>query len=240
MLKKKRIILMAILGLCAAVFLIFLTRRIINSFKEIQKDLDRDLPSTYTITSEDSNLIAKKYIKDLKANIIVRNKVRGPVSLIYFDKEYHLIIYKLALIKGGGLEDLLHTVNESVDRTSGETYTVINYNDFFKFQLNIAPSKSVSQIYLTLAGDSLQNVVKNDSIVSYHLLCENLSIKYAKNDPIGIFLVGQDKMLGATTIVPMDLLFLKRDDAVFLLIMTPNSSKLTIAPDLLYNIVTGE
>lgn len=205
----------------------------------MQKDLNQDLPSTYVITAEDSNLIAKKYLKDLKADIIVRSKVRGPVSLIYFDKEYHLIIYKLDLIKEASLEDLLHTVIESVDRTTGETYSVINYNDFFKFQLNTVPSKPVSQIYLTLAGDSLQNVVKNDSMVCYHLLCENLSIRYAKNDPINIFLVGEEKTLGATTIVPMDLLFLKRDDSVFLLIMTPNSPKLTIAPDLLYNIVMG-
>jgi hypothetical protein len=237
--KNKRNIKIAVWIFCAAVFLIFLTLKIIHSFKEIQKDLDQDLPSTYVITAEDSNLIAKKYLKDLKANRIVRSKVRGPVSLIYFDEAYHLIIYKLDLIKEASLGDLLHTAIESVDRTTGETYTVINYNDFFKFQLNVFPSKPASQIYLTLAGDSVQNVVKNDSVVCYHLLCENFSIRYAKNDPIGFFLVGQEKMPGATTVVPMDLLFLKRDDAVFLLMMTPNSPTLTIAPDLLYNIVMG-
>jgi hypothetical protein len=70
-------------------------------------------------------------------------------------------------------------------------------------------------------------------------LCDNLSIRYAKNDPIDIFVLGQEKLLGAATIVPMDLLFLKRDDALYLLIMTPNGPRLTIPPDLLYNVVKG-
>jgi hypothetical protein len=37
----------------------------------------------------------------------------------------------------------------------------------------------------------------------------------------------------------MDSLFLKRDGAIYLLIMTPNDPKSRIAPNLLYDVVMG-
>jgi hypothetical protein len=70
MTKNKRTIRIAIWSVCAALGLIFLTIKIISALKEVQKGLNQDLPSTYTITSEDSNIIAMKYLKDLRANII--------------------------------------------------------------------------------------------------------------------------------------------------------------------------
>ncbi len=151
----------------------------------------------------------------------------------------HIIIYKIDLIKDGLLKDVLHTNIESVDRTTGTVYTVINHNNFFQFQYQVGSAQPVSNIYLTLAGDSLKNLVQNDSVMSYHLLCKNFSIRYNKDGPIDLFVVGQEGMLATTTIIPMDLLFLKRDGAIYLLIMTPNDPKSPIPPDLLYNVVTG-
>ena len=225
--------------ICGLGLLIFLGIRISDGFKQINRSFADDLPLTYTIPSEDSNLIAKKYLSKLKVNKIVRSRNRGPISLIYFDTGYHLIIYKIDLVKDGLLKDVLHTDIESVDRTTGTVYTVIDHNNFFQFQYQAGSAKPVSNIYLTLAGDSLNNLVDNDSVISYHLLCKNFSIRYAANGPIDLFVVGQEGMFAVTNTVPMDLLFLKRDGAIYLLLMTPNDPKSPIAPNLLFNIVTG-
>ena len=237
--KGKKNIRLAIIGICVLGFLIFIGIKIFNGFKKIQDSFAKDLPFTYSIPGEDSSLIAKKYLKMLKANKIIQSRERGPISLIFFDKEYHLIVYKIHVIKDTLLKDLLYTSNESVDRTTGKVYTVIGHGDLFEFQFQDAPANPVSKIYLTLAGDSLQSVVKNDSIIGYHLLCNNFSIRYAESGPIDIFVVGKEKRLGATAVIPMDLLFLKRNGEIYLLMMTPNSAQSTIAPDLLYNVVTG-
>jgi hypothetical protein len=236
--KGKRKIKLIVIGLSLG-FLIFLAFKIVDGFVEIQNDMAKDLPPTYEIPSEDSSIISKKYLGKLKANEIIRRQGREPVSLIYFDRKYHLIIYKFTLDKSIPLGDLLHLTIKNVDQTIGAVYKVISHNNFFKFQLNDAPGRSVSNVYLTLAGDSLQNVVKNDSMVGYHLSCTNLSIRYDENGPIDIFMVGAEKMLGATTDIPMNILFSKQKRNLFLLIMTPNNSNSTIPPILLYNIVMG-
>ena len=127
--------------------------------------------------------------------------------MIFFDKAYHLILYKIDLVKDALLKDVVHTDLESVDRTTGIVYTVINHNNFFRFQYRTEPTKLVSNIYLTLAGDSLQSVAKNYSVMSYHLLCDNLSMRNAEKGPIDIFMVGEEKVLATTTVIPMDLLF---------------------------------
>jgi hypothetical protein len=237
--KNRRNIRIIIWVICGLGLLIFLGVKISEGFKRIKKSFADDLPLTYSIPSEDSIVIAKKYLPKLKANKIVHSRNRGPISLIYFDTVYYLIFYRIDLIKDGPLKEVLHTDIESVDRTTGTVYTVINHNNFFQFQFQAGPANPVSNIYLTLAGDSLKNLVENDSVMSYHLLCKNLSIRYTENGPIDLFVVGQEGMLASTAIIPMDLVFLDRDGAVYLLIMTPNDPKSTIAPDLLYNVVMG-
>ena len=233
--KKIRIIAICLFVSCILLFLIL---KVLNGFKKIQNSFSEDLPFTYSIPLEDSNLIARKYWSKMKVNKIAHSKERGPVSFLSFNKEYHLITYRIDLIKDVMLKDILHASIESVDRTTGTVYTVIDINDFCRFQYKASPAKPVSKIFLTVAGDSLQNV-KNDSIESYHLLCDNFSIRYNENEPIDIFMVGQEIALGATTRIPMDLLFLKRNAAIYLLIMTPNDPKSVIASDLLFNIVMG-
>jgi hypothetical protein len=160
--------------------------------------------------------------------------------MMNFDNKYHLVNYRIPLTKDTSLSDILHINTESAESTSMGVYTVINNNTFFYFKYRESSIDPASQIYLTLAGDSLQNVVKNDSIISYHILCDNFSIKYSKSEAVDIFVVGKDKAFGTTIVIPMDLLFLKRDSAVYLIMMIPNDPRLTIQPDLLYNIVTGK
>jgi hypothetical protein len=236
MMKKKRKIRVIIIGLCALGFVVFL---VVNMFSEIDKGLAEHLPSTYTLRAEDSNLILNRYRGKLKVDEVYHSSVRGPVSFISFDKGYKLIIYKIDLAIDSSLKTIFNTEIKSMDRSMGYSYSIMENNIFFRFEHKAGPTRPVSKIYLTLTGDSLQSVVKNDSVISYHLLCDNFSIRYAENDPIDIFVVGKEKMLATTTVIPMDLLFLKRDGAIYLLIMTPNNPKSTIAPDLLYNVVMG-
>ena len=121
----------------------------------------------------------------------------------------------------------------------GKDYWVVNVNQFGKLKYLAESEKISSHIFLTLAGDSLQEVSKNDSVISYHLICKNFSIQYGKTGPVDIYMVGDEIGFGRTIDMPLDLLFLRRGNAIYFFIMLPDNYHAAIEPDLLLNIVTG-
>lgn len=234
-----RIIIRISLGLCTLGFIIFLGNRINIAFSQNRLGLNEQLPASYSLSSEDSSLIAINYRRQIKVNQVYKSKLRNPVSLVYFGKEYQLIIYKIDLFKDISLKNLFHIQIKSMDQSTGISYLIVDHNLFFNFKYKAGLIPTVSKIFFTLSGDSLQTLSESDSMISYHLLCNNFSLRYSEQGPVDIFVAGKERGLGTTTQISMDLLFLNRNHAVYLLIMTPKDSKSTIAPDLLYNIVTG-
>src|SRR5260221_14216031 len=89
----------AIIGICLLSLLTWLGIQIYNVFEKMEGSLNNGPFFTYGITAQDSNLIAKNYLGKLKVDRIVRSKGREPISFIYFDKKYHLIIYRIFLFK---------------------------------------------------------------------------------------------------------------------------------------------
>lgn len=235
--KRKKTGTRIILFLCIAGIIIYLIFKIVNAFGDNARAFAEDLPITYSLAAEDSNLIAVKYRSKITVNKVLNSKVRNSISLVTFDQKYSLIFYKIGLSKDISLKTLINTQIKSVDRSTGYTYSVVD-NNFFRFQYKAGIVKPASQIYLTLSGDSLQTIAKNDSTVSYHLLCSNLSLRYTEEEPIDIYVAGQQKAFGRTVKIPMDILFLKRNRAVYLLLLVPNNPDASIAPNLLYDITT--
>ncbi|NNV55082.1 hypothetical protein [Limnovirga soli] len=231
---RTRIIALSILGI-----FIFSVVKIYNGFLQNEKALTEDLPSTYSLTLEDSNLISKKYQGKLKVIEVYQSKVRAPIAILDFDNKYHLIMYKMILQNDVSLENILHVEMKSVDLSTGYSYGTIGRDIIYRFRYKAGAIKPASALYLTLAGDSLQKVEINDTIINYHLLADNFSIRYSKEDPVDILVIGQERPLGETSIVPIDCLFLKRNRSVYLLLMTPINANASIEPHLLYNIVTG-
>jgi hypothetical protein len=233
-----RKIIVVVLGLCAgAVIIIFASIKIGNGFKQLDESFSNDLPPTFSLPSEDSSIVSKKCLSELEVDHVYRHKFINPISVILFEKRYLLVIYKINLLSERSLKDLLFSRVEDVDRTTGKVYKVINYNNFIKLQFQNARQSPVSNIYLTLSGDSITRLVKNDSILSYHFLCHNFSVRYGNKDAIDIFAVGDDRLFGTTVRMPMDLVFLERNGAVFVLIMTPNEEHSSIDPAFLNNII---
>jgi hypothetical protein len=77
------------IGLLAIIFLgVF--RKIARAFGNFNRSGELALPSTHSMSSEDSNLIAKQYIWKCHTHEIYNTKGREPVSLILFDKKYYL------------------------------------------------------------------------------------------------------------------------------------------------------
>ena len=232
--KRVRII---VLIFCLAI-LIFVIVKLVVAIIETNRSFEEDLPVSYSLTSEDSLLIKDIYRQKIKVNVVHNSKVRGPVSMLFFDQSYHLIIYKIHLLSGNlPLQNILQTQIRNADRSVGYPYTIYTDNINFKFQCKAGLVSSVSKVYLTVSGDSLRTIAKNDSIIAYNLDCKNLSIRYQDQGPVDIFVVGNEKFLSGTNAIPMDILFLKRDDNLYFLLLTPRNEKGILPRELLYNVI---
>jgi hypothetical protein len=238
MIKNRRGLKVLILVLCAGALVLFLTIKIINGFKDIQDSFSNDLPFTNSLPTEDSSIISKGYWNRIKVDKIINFKQRDPISVLLFDEKYYLIINKINLEKEKSLQTILHKTIEDVDRTTGEVYSILDLDNSYQFQYRSSAIKPVSQIFLTLSGDSL-NSVWSDSIVSIHLIAADLSIRYADKSPIDIYVTGKELPLGFKIKRSVDLLVLKRGLQIYFLLMKPINSESKIAPELLYRIVTG-
>lgn len=218
--------------------LFFLGYKIYEGFIDTKKALDEDLPSSFNLLKRDSDLISKKFIDKVRVIEVRRSKVRGPISFLLYDSKYFLFLYEMSLSKDKSFKNIFHIENRNSDRSVGVVYSIIDNGLYFRFENKSYMSEAISEIFLTLKGDSLQTIANEDTIVSYHLLCTNLSIKYSKNDPVDIFLEGKEKSFGSYNI-PLDVLFLKHKGCVYFVFMISADTERPIPPKLLYQVVTG-
>jgi len=218
---------------CASLIAMFVDvmRKASIGLKAVNAASDNDLPLTQVITPEDSTLISPKYISRVRSHQNVNSKVMDPVSFLYVDDTYHLVIFKINMEADQPLRKILCGNSENSERSNDETYSMVDFNGFSRFEWRPVPTRT-RNIFLSLYGDSLSNSVLNDSIASYHLLCKNLSIKYQKKGVVQVFMTCGE-------ITPSDLLFLKRGKIVYFMLMTTAKPDSLIPEGILYDLVMG-
>jgi hypothetical protein len=217
---------------CLIVIFVVGMRKTRTMVRDLRAVSDNELPSTQGITREDSALISPKYIGRVRSYKNVNSKVMDPISFLDLDDTINLVIFKINMETDQPLRETLSSDMENSQRSDGETYSIVDFNLFSRFEWRPAPTRRTSKIFLSLNGDSLSNGILNDSIASYHLLCKNLSIKYEKNGVVQVFMDGGE-------IAPSDLLFLKRGKIVYFMLMTTAKPNSYIPGDILYDLIMG-
>jgi len=229
--KYRRIVFFVSVVALIAMF-VDLMRKASIGVKGVTAASEQELPLTQIMTHEDSALISPKYIGRVRSHQNVNSRVMDPVSFLYVDDTYHLIIFRIHMDTDQPLTEILSSDIKDSKRSDDETYSNVDFNGFSRFEWRPWPAKQTSNIFLSLYGDSLSNGILNDSIASYHLLCKNLSIKYEKNGVVQVFLT-------CGKITPSDLLFLKRGKIVYFMLMTTAKPDSFIPREILYDLVTG-
>jgi hypothetical protein len=173
------------------------------------------LPPTYLLSSEDSNLFAKAYLNRISVNQISHTKNRDRMAFLSVDKQYTLILHSIDLNQDLPLKSLLQVDIQNVHQSSGVTYSVTNgSNSMFRYRTNkILP---VSLVYLTISDPPQRQIISNDSLLSYHLFCSNLSIRYAKELPIDLFMAGKELPFGNYEKIPIELLIWKHNAKLYI------------------------
>jgi hypothetical protein len=225
-------IVMLVTGVCLIAMFVVEMRKTFTMVKGVKVASDRGLPLTQVITREDSALISPKYIGRVRSHQNVNSKVMDPVSFLYVDDTYHLVIFRINMETDQPLKELLSSNIENSQRSDGETYSMVDFNGFSRFEWRPVPTMRTRNIFLSFYGDSLSNGILNDSIASYHLLCKNLSIKYEKNGFVQVFMTGGE-------VTPSDLMFLKRGKIVYFMLMTTAKPDSSIPREILYDLIMG-
>ena len=204
------------------------------NIRRINQSNQQQLPSSDLLSSEYLSLIIKKEQSKIKVDQVYESKTRNPLAKLYFGDSDILFITKINTIKNISLSNIENSEITNATESKGKVYNVLT-NGSYLFEYGSKNIDIISGIYLTYSGDSLTTVISNDSILSYHLLCKNSSIRYSHNGPIDMILSGTQQPFGIIS-VSADILFIKRNNVLYVLLMIAKSNTV-IKPRALYDIV---
>jgi hypothetical protein len=204
------------------------------SIRRINQSNREQLPSSDSLSTEYICLITKKDQSKIKVDQVYQSKVRHPLAKLYFEDSSILFITKIGTIKDVPLSKIAHSEINNRDETKEKVYNILT-NGSYQFEYESKNVDSISGIYLTCSNDSLTTIISNDSILSYHLLCKNSSVSYSEKGAVDMILEGTQQPFGKTS-VSADILFIKRNNVLYVLLMIAKPNTL-IEPKALYDIV---
>jgi hypothetical protein len=186
---------------------------------------------TYSLTSVDSAIFPERTLANLNVEIIHNSNMRLPISNLNFDTTYLIIRHEIPISAANNiLNNLIHVEYKDTTFVQEDGIYKTTWTKYLECKYRTEPPKPVSQIYFTLYGDSTFTVVQNDSLLSYHLVFQNLSVRFSRASQIDTYIhLNNNKEK-----VPMEVLFLRRDSTIHFLIMTPNNPNTYLPKGLLY------
>ena len=97
---------------------------------------------------------------------------------------------------------------------------------YYNATINLKPST----LFFKIFGDGTHLIVKNDTIAYYYSKLETLSLQYKYNGLQDIYMSSDE------TNTPTEILFEKKNDCIYLFIMTARKHNETMSPKLLYSL----
>jgi hypothetical protein len=196
---------------------VFFAHQIIKATQSNFTGLEERLPSVFYISNEVSNIIEPEYLPLVKVEEIVRTKVRNDFSVLTISNNFQLVIYKINGRINNSLKTAVHTEIKSVDRSTGISYGFLPFTEG-SYQFKAGRSNNVSEIYLTLFGKSITELKREDNVVAYSLLNENVSLRYGVDSAIDIYIESSSTIFDKPK--PIQIMILKRDSSVYFVTLT--------------------
>lgn len=207
----------------------------ISSMYKLARSFSEDSMMNKSISKEYADLFRDEYKSKIDTGVTYFSKVRHPVTTLSLDKNYPLLIFKMDLTRDVSLPDVITEVSkEYPSPNTGIVYNLIRERLFNLIYLSGKPSFSDS-IYFYVQGDSIKTVVSNDSMVGYHLYCRNFSLAYKKDGIKDI--AAYNEGFEVFRKFPVNLLFLKRDKALYFLLMSVKDKKLPFKENQLLEMI---
>jgi hypothetical protein len=160
-------------------------------------------------------------------------KYRNAISSFYIANKYYLQVYKMDTSFSRSLKN---AVKESYKDAHTWIYSryILDENTKMEFLYKFTKPKIPKEIYLDLYGDSTQVLRKNDTIAYYYSKCVTFSIKFGLHQPNDIY--GESHSQRDSK-VPLEIIFLKRKNRLYMLILVAKDDGIKIKPGALYNLL---
>lgn len=224
-LKRGLITLVAILGLIYAVDIIIKLIKITKN----PEDMHIKTQEIHTISKEDSAIFSATTLQQLQVEFGLQNNYRV-VSFCLLNKQYQMILAEADLKSSISLHDSVHVTEGSARQTDFEPYRPEELKDRGEFLFRLATLRSIDNMFITYSGDKIENVVSNDSLLQFHVVCKNFSIRYAADSPVDILLTNENHSIFSEKKMHLDVIFYKHQGKVYFLFLTPIDYKLQVAP----------
>jgi len=159
---------------------------------------------------------------------------RNPISLFSYNKLYSIEITRINLASDLDLNKDIAEVFAKSERTGNIVYVPISENGLtvdYRSTSLISPSK----IHLTMYGDSIRSIAKNDSLYCDYIKLGDFSIRYEHSDVNEISAENNQSL--AVNKRPVILMFFKRHKSLYFLLLTANDLSTKLDPTLLYKLI---
>lgn len=186
-----------------------------------------------------SKMVPKEYW-DLfldKKNIIsdssLTSKHRNLVTEFH-NNQFYILIYKLGTSNKLLLSDIYEKYNFS-KRPMNSWYTDASTNRELQLQYKLGNVEEISSLYFALYGDHTQTLKKNDTVAYYYSIFKNFSIKYQAEEKVDIY--GRVKGNSQDSKMPLEIMFLKRNNNLYFILLTNRNDSINLDPNALYNLI---
>ena len=165
---------------------------------------------------------------------------RNPVSEFSYNNQYTIWIYKFSDLYRNSVKSI---VKERYASTSLTTF--IRYINVVNDSLNMS-KEPISILYvsgqldrlpdinLNLSGKDCRTIEKNDTVAYYNLKLNNFSITNSLNGDNIIYADANDKLKYK---VPVELMFYKKSDSIYLIIITVKGDNMEMDQGILRKLV---
>lgn len=182
-------------------------------------------------TSTYADIFPKSKSDLIKSDLTYFSKNRLPVATFNYDKNFKIIVCKFNISNKLNIEDFVNLNLNQSQPAFGITYNSILFLSDFNFELNTeSKPQKCNHINLSLYGDSISKTLVKDDILDYYLTLDNLSIKLNEEKDPEIIVNKKQKA------IPSEILFLKKRNNLFLLLMIPNTNEYDVKPNSLLNL----
>jgi len=164
---------------------------------------------------------------------------RDSISYLVYDKKYDVEISKIRAATNLNLEkDIINSYKKPDGFSSSSTVGIAPYNENnFVINYRAESTESASKIYLSLLGDSIKTIVRNDSIANYFLNVKNMFVQYKPDSVYQIYIEAKSNFYFFTQKQPVSLMFLRKNNSLYFLLLTVKNDGDKLDPSLLYNLV---
>ena len=192
-----------------------------------------------TVPQEYWDLFPDSIRKKLKVSVTITSKLKNPVSQFFYNRyDYVIDVFKIDSIN----KPLSKSV--FIDKVGALNVVGLAYNrmgaDLFSIYY-AANRHKASSIKISLQGDAIDTLIKNDSTLSLYSNFKILSVKYDKSDTPAIWAMSEGKYPAIPTRnFPMDITFIKKHKAVYFIAMSVNKSAVEMEPNKLNSLIFGK